>query len=117
MKILGIEMPFEEFDALMVAQSKGKKLVVENGKVVAKDYIATQEQLIKQKIEILENWFDNFFDKQLNQSLWQDNFKVSSDPYFKDDNNAPKTYATIDALKEQAKIVRDTIVELRKRIK
>ena len=53
-------------------------------------------------------WFDNYFDKQLTQSQWQDDFTVSHDNYF------DKDYANIDELKTQAKIVRDEIRELRK---
>ena len=60
------------------------------------------------KILELTNWFDNYFDKQLNQSLWQDDFTVSHDNYFN------KDYASIDELKAQAKVVRDEIRELRK---
>ena len=62
----------------------------------------------KQKLAELTNWFDNYFDKQLNQSLWQDDFTVSHDDYFN------KDYANIDELKAQAKIVRNEIRELRK---
>ena len=76
----------------------------------------TEEQ-IQNEIELgkrlrqvsnLKNWFDNYFDKQLNQSLWQDDFTVSHDDYFN------KDYANIDELKAQAKVVRDEIRELRK---
>ena len=75
----------------------------------------TNEQIVKElefgkkikKISELENWFDNYFDKQLNQSLWQDDFVVSHDDYFN------KDYANIDELKAQAKIVRNEIRELR----
>ena len=62
----------------------------------------------EKKLSELINWFDNYFDKQLNQSLWQDDFTVSHDDYFN------KDYANIDKLKAQAKIVRNEIRELRK---
>lgn len=65
------------------------------------------------RLEELINWFDNYFDKQLTQSQWQDDFKVSKDPYFKDVNGQPKTYANIDELKAQAKLVREEIKKLR----
>lgn len=65
------------------------------------------------KLFELTNWFDNYFDKQLKQSLWQDNFKVSKDPYFKDENGNARTYADIEELKAQAEIVRETINSLR----
>lgn len=62
----------------------------------------------EEKVEQLINWFDDYFDRQLNQSLWQDDFTVSHDNYFN------KDYANIDELKAQAKIVRNEIRELRK---
>lgn len=76
----------------------------------------TQEQIkdeiqrgIKlRELECLENWFDNYFDKQLNQSIWQDDFEVSYDSYFK------ISYSNIDELKQQATKVRNQIRELRK---
>ena len=61
----------------------------------------------QQKIHQLTNWFDNYFDKQLIQSQWQDNFKVSHDDYFN------KDYVDINELKEQAEIVRQEIKNLR----
>lgn len=69
---------------------------------------ASQKELDEQKLAELTNWFDNYFDKQLNQSLWQDDFTVSHDDYFN------KDYNNIDELKAQAKIVRNEIRELRK---
>ena len=107
MKLLGIEMSLEEFDSLMVEQSNGKELVVENGKVVAKDRVITQEEINQIKLLELTNWFDNYFDKQLTQSQWQDDFIVSHDDYFN------KDYANIDELKAQAKIVREEIKRLK----
>lgn len=50
MQLLGIEMPFEEFDALLKAQSKGKELKVVDGKVVAVDHEITQEEIKQQRI-------------------------------------------------------------------
>lgn len=70
--------------------------------------ILLRELTNEEKIEQLTNWFDNYFDKQLNQSLWQDDFTVSHDDYFN------KDYESIDELKAQAKVVRDEIRELRK---
>ena len=64
-----------------------------------------QEKLIE-----LTNWFDNYFDKQLNQSLWQDDFTISHDDYF------DKDYSSIDELKAQAKLVRNEIRELRENV-
>ena len=70
--------------------------------------IILRELTKEERIEQLTNWFDNYFDKQLNQSLWQDDFTVSHDNYFN------KDYANIDELKAQAKVVRNEIRELRK---
>ena len=70
--------------------------------------ILLRELTNEEKIEQLTNWFDNYFDKQLTQSQWQDDFTVSHDDYFN------KDYANIDELKAQAKVVRDKIRELRK---
>lgn len=65
------------------------------------------------KIAELKNWFDNYFDEQFKQSQWQKNFKVNEDPYFKDENGNPRTYADIEELKAQAELVRETINSLR----
>ena len=70
--------------------------------------VILRELTKEEKIEQLTNWFDNYFDKQLTQSQWQDDFTVSHDNYFN------KDYANIDELKAQAKIVRNEIRELRK---
>lgn len=75
------------------------------------DFIVVRKKTVNELNEIklneLTNWFDNFFDKQLTQSLWQDDFVISHDDYFN------KDYANIDELKAQAKIVRNEIRELR----
>lgn len=68
------------------------------------------------KIIELENWFKNYFDKQIIQSQWQKNFKVSPDPYFKDENGNPKTYADIEELKEKAELVASEIKKLREEL-
>lgn len=67
----------------------------------------------EEKIHELKVWFDFYFDKQLLQSQWQENFKVSPDPYFKDENGKPRTYADIEELKAQAELVRVLINSLR----
>ena len=73
-----------------------------------KEIEQTTAKIEKQsKITKLTNWFDNYFDKQLTQSQWQDDFTVSHDDYFN------KDYANIDELKAQAKIVRNEIRRLR----
>lgn len=60
----------------------------------------------KYKMSELIAWF-KWFDNQILQSLWQDDFEVSHDNYFN------KDYVNIDELKAQAKIVRDEIRKLR----
>jgi hypothetical protein len=76
----------------------------------------TKEQLAQNKVNELTSWFDNYFDKQFKQSQWQNNFKVSKDPYFKDENGQPRNYADIEELKAQAEIVRKTINSLRNEV-
>lgn len=61
MELLGIEMPFEEFDRLLCEQSKGKELVVKNGKVVAIDHIVTEEELLNVELNNLHSWYDNYY--------------------------------------------------------
>lgn len=59
------------------------------------------------KIEELKSWFEHYFDKQLNQSLWQNNFVPSHDKYF------DKNYNNLDELKTQAEFVRQEIKRLK----
>lgn len=59
----------------------------------------------------LEDWFDNYFDKQIKQSLWQEDFTISHDNYF------DKDYANLDELKVQANKVRIQIKLLRQEVK
>lgn len=68
MKLLGIEIPLAEFDRLMCEQAKGKELVVENGKIIAKHKIKTQEDLkndrilqIKPQMESLSQDFIQYY--------------------------------------------------------
>lgn len=77
-------------------------------------YFINVKSLSEIRLNELINWFDNYFDKQLTQSQWQKNFKVSEDPYFKDEKGQPRNYADIEELKAQAEIVRNEIRELRK---
>lgn len=90
-----------EVDEMLLQRIGIDKQFDKDGNVI--DYVDN-----KKKLQELTNWFDNYFDKQLNQSLWQDDFTVSHDNYFN------KDYANIDELKAQAKIVRNEIRELRK---
>lgn len=107
MQLLGIEVEAEKFDELMVAQNKGKKLEIVDGNIIAVDYQPTEKEKKIDKIQALENWFSGYFDYQLRQSIWQSNFVVSYDDYFK------KTYSNIDELKQQAEVVRAEIKALR----
>lgn len=111
MKLLGIEMSFEEFDRLLCEQSQGKELVIENGKVIAIDRTITEKELLNNELLELTNWFENYFRKQLEQSLWQDDFTVAHDEYF------DKDYADFNELKVQAKVVRDRIREIKEKLK
>lgn len=66
MKILGIEMPLEEFDNLMCQQSQGKELKVADGKVVAVDHEPTQEEALQNELNFLLKWFEEY-DNQVKQ--------------------------------------------------
>lgn len=90
-----------EVDEILLKRIGIDKQFDKDGNVI--DYVDN-----KKKLQELTNWFDNYFDRQLNQSLWQDDFTVSHDEYFN------KDYSNIDELKAQAKVVRDEIRELRK---
>ena len=52
MKLLGIEMPLQEFDQLICEQNKGKELKVVDGRVVAIERIVTDKE--KNEIRISE---------------------------------------------------------------
>ena len=57
-ELLGIKMSFEEFDQLMSAECQGKILVVENGKVIAKDYEPTQYEINMTRILDLKRFLN-----------------------------------------------------------
>lgn len=97
-----------EIDEELLARIGVDKQFDSNGNVIDYEYVDNNKILSE-----LTNWFDNYFDKQLKQSQWQKNFKVSSDPYFKDEKGQPRTYADIEELKAQAEIVREIIKSLR----
>lgn len=69
----------------------------------------------KYRMSELLIWF-KWFDKQIIQSQWQKNFKVSKDPYFKDENGKPRIYADIEELKAQAEIVREELKSLKNEV-
>lgn len=72
--------------------------------------IVDEKSIIHSNILNLTNWFNAYFDKQLTQSMWQDDFTVSHDDYF------DKDYANIDELKAQAEIVRREIKQLKENL-
>lgn len=99
-------LPFIEVTSEEFAKIQDGKLKLVNGVLTdITDKIQLRDELME-----LETWFDNYFDKQLTQSQWQDDFEVSYDDYF------DKNYTTIDELKIQAKIVRNRIRELREKV-
>ena len=61
MKLLGIEMTFEEFDRLMCEQSNGKELVVDNGKVIAIENQESKQELAQKELLELKYWYDNYY--------------------------------------------------------
>lgn len=69
--------------------------------------IDREEELKQKKLCELENWFNNYFERQLIQSIWQTNFIISYDKYFN------CSYGTIDELKAKAEEVRNKIKILR----
>ena len=99
-----IEITDEEYEKL-----KNFELTIKNGQIVDN---TTNIKNMK-KLADLENWFNTYFDKMLTQSLWQDNFMVSSDPYFTTEQGEALTYANIDDLKRKAESVRSEIKRLK----
>lgn len=61
MKLLGIEMLLEEFDFLLCEQAKGKELVVEDSKVIARDRIVTDFEIKQNRFFELKNWFETTY--------------------------------------------------------
>lgn len=64
MKLLGIDLTYEEFDFLMCEQAKGKELKVVDGKVVAVESVITEEEKAQIRINQLKLWFDTEYTKQ-----------------------------------------------------
>ena len=85
---------------------------IENGVFSVERYNMRKNKFSMQnELSELENWFNNFFENQLIQSIWQTNFKVSHDNYFN------KDYSSIEELKAQGEIVRARIKEIRSFLK
>ena len=106
-KILGIDVTDNEFNRLFCEQAKGKELKIVGELVVAVEPEITEEELKRRKLLELENWFNNYFEKQLIQSTWQNDFTISCDKYFN------CNYLTIEELKAKAEEVRNEIKKLR----
>lgn len=98
---------------------------VQTGLTEIKTRILTEEEILQKqenqrqydidkKLSELLSWFNTYFRMQLEQHLWQKDYKPSEDPYFKDENGQPKTYLTFEELTEQAEFVRDEIKRFRK---
>lgn len=66
--------------------------------------------MTSQKIWELNRWFEDYFEKQLIQSMWQQNYKPSFDYYFE------KNYKDINELKAQAENVRQQLISLRSEV-
>ena len=99
MELLGIEMPFEEFDKLMCEQNNGKELKVINGKVVAVEHEPTEEELLNSELSKLYAWFEEY-DNQVKQYNRCQRMGIA---YDKD----------IEELDSQAKVNADRITEIR----
>lgn len=79
--------------------------------------IEVQIGINQHKIEKLESWFNDFFQPQLIQSMWQVDFVISKDIYFVDDNQQPIEYESIEDLKTKGEDVRTQIKLLRNEVK
>lgn len=98
-KILGVKVTDEDFDRLLSEQSKGKELKVIDNKVVAVEHEVTQEELLKQELQELDNWF-NWYDNQVSQ-------------YNRCQRRGIEFDKDINELDQQAKITQERIAEIR----
>ena len=115
MELLGIEVSFEEFDYLMCEQSKGKELVVEDGKVIARDRIIAQEELNQNKIAELDNWFKTDYLKY--EQMFTRREALGKTDIIEDEFRnrvGENAYHSLIELYEEAEIVASEIRELRK---
>lgn len=108
--LLGIEMSFEEFDHLICEQNKGKELVVENGKVVARERIITQEEINLQKILELKNWFEKDYRTYVEMLTRRQALGID-DKIIDEFRN--KTYTNLNELYQEAEVVAQEIKDLR----
>lgn len=114
MQLLGIEMPLEEFDFLLCEQSKGKELVVEDGKVIARDRVITQKEINQNKINQLDNWFKTDYLKY-EQMFNRRHFLAIEDTIV--DEFRGKTYHNLGELYREGEDVAKEIRELKESLK
>ena len=114
MELFGIEVSFEEWNHLMTEQENGKELVVEDGKVIARDRVITQEELNQNKILELDNWFKIDY-TTYEQMLVRRSYLNLDDEIV--DNFRNKTYHDLFELYTEAEVVAKEIRELRKNVK
>lgn len=55
MRLLGIDLSYEDFDYLICEQNKGKELKVVDGKVVAVERVVTDEEKAQMRIDELKS--------------------------------------------------------------
>lgn len=118
MKLLGIEMPLEEFDFLLCEQAKGKELVVEYGKVIARDRIVTQKEINQNKINQLDNWFTTDYLKY--EQMFTRREALGKTDVIEDEFRnrvGENAYHNLIELYEEAEIVAKEIRELKESLK
>ena len=71
------------------------------------EVVVSEEEKISFEIQKLENWFNNYFDKQLTQSSWQKDYVPSYDEIF------GLYYLDIEEVKAKAEEVRNRIKTLK----
>lgn len=113
--VLGIEVDDEYFDYLFCEQAKGKELVVEDGKVIARDRVITQKELNQNKILELDNWFKEDYAKY--EQMFNRREKLGIADVIEDEFRnrvGDKAYHNLIELYEEAEVVAKEIRELRK---
>ena len=102
-KLLGVEMPYEQFDYLLCEQNKGKELKLIDGEVVAVDHEVTERERLEIEMQELLNWFEEY-DNQVKQ--YQRCVRLDL-PFDKDieslDNQAHENQQRIAEIKQKLK--------------
>lgn len=114
MELFGIEVSFEEWNSLMTEQEKGKELVVEDGKVIARDRVITQKELNQNKINQLDNWFKTDYAKY--EQMFNRRHFFAIDDVIVDEFRG-KTYHNLGELYREGEDVAKEIRELRESLK